>query len=53
MIEIKFKDCCNECVQRTTYLDENKMYGEDRVYLMTTVIGCEHEKVCKKYIEEV
>jgi len=51
-MEINFKDCCTKCVQRKTYVNENKVYcGDGSVYLTATVIGCEHEKVCKEYID--
>lgn len=52
MITIKFKECCMNCVQVKTYTDENKAYALDKVFLSSTTIGCEHEEVCKKYIDD-
>lgn len=52
MIEIKFKDCCQNCASRNTYLKEDSMYAINRVVEVYTAIGCEHELVCKQYIED-
>lgn len=49
MIQTTFRDCCYSCVERETYVRENKFYGENIVQTIETIIGCEHEKVCYKY----
>jgi len=56
MIEIKFKECCNECENRNTYIEEDviSLYsggGLASILKNQTTIGCKHEKVCQKYIE--
>ena len=52
MIEIKFKDCCQVCKDRDTYLNENVLSGFSERMAVTTEIGCKHESVCKEYREE-
>ena len=51
MLEIKFKECCNDCGNRETYVNESKLSGDGEVVAVVTVIGCEHENVCKEYLE--
>jgi hypothetical protein len=54
MIEIMFKPCCDDCTQIKTYMNENALYNCNGMTVEATVIiGCKHEVVCKKYIEEV
>ena len=54
MIKINYKPCCDRCVNRHSYLDEDHQYT---MYTMNTKIdtcaitniGCTHEKVCTIY----
>lgn len=51
-ITINFKKVCyQDCPYRKTYLNENTMYTGNIAYMVETLIGCEHEKVCKAYLE--
>jgi hypothetical protein len=52
VIDIKFKPCCENCQYRKTYIKEDKYYSDNRPYDITTIIGCEHENVCKEYRDE-
>lgn len=55
MITINYKSCCGECTNIKSYLNENKIMStannKDECIEAATTIGCQHEKVCKKYIE--
>lgn len=53
MLIVKFKQCCTECAHRDTLVDESKLYSNEDVVDVITTIHCEHEKVCKAYLEEV
>jgi len=53
MIDIKFKDCCMECDNRKSYLNENEITYNNEPYNINTTIGCEHEKVCGEYNKEL
>lgn len=48
-LEIKFKSCCEECEHRCTYLHERP----GSVKGIVTIIGCEHEQVCREYLESI
>lgn len=50
-IQINFKEVCYSCKHRNTYINEHNLYGDNIVFVVATVIGCEHEKVCKCYLE--
>lgn len=51
-IIINFKKVCyQDCPYRKTYLKESIMYADSTEYMVETIIGCEHEKVCKAYLE--
>lgn len=50
-IQINFKDVCYSCKHRVTYLDENNLYRNNQILTVSTIIGCEHEKVCSCYLE--
>lgn len=54
MIINNLKECCEECKYRSTYADDNKIYSNtcDVVMDVATTIGCEHEQVCKRYLEQ-
>jgi hypothetical protein len=47
MIQINFKDCCTDCRFRKIYTYENKLYSNNKPVDTVTIIGCEHEDVCK------
>lgn len=55
-IKNNFKECCQECINRESYLNENApqvMYGcgESIVTVgVRTTIGCVHERVCGTYL---
>jgi len=51
MLEIRFKECCYNCSNRDTYVTESRLRGDSTPILVMTDIGCEHEKVCKEYLE--
>lgn len=51
MIKIYFKFCCQSCANRDAYINEHKIMGDNIVYSTETEIGCNHEKVCKEFIE--
>lgn len=50
-VTINFKKVCNTCPHRDTYFDENAFYGGNRPIMTYTVVGCNHEKVCKEYLD--
>lgn len=50
-IQINFKQVCHTCPHRKTQIDENVAYSDNQRYAVNTLISCEHEKVCKMYIE--
>lgn len=52
MINIKFKECCNDCKYLDMEHDQEDMFdrnGEEYVYLE---IGCIHSDVCSRYLAE-
>lgn len=52
MIDIKFIFmCCDNCKHRKIYIKENTLRSNGGMYDNITVIGCEHEEVCKEYKE--
>lgn len=52
MIKIRFKKCCDSCLSLKPYTDTEKMYSDKEVIQIFTTIGCEHEKICKAYLED-
>ncbi len=50
-IRINFKQICEKCPHRDTYLDENSLNMNNEIYYIDTIIDCKHAKVCKMYIE--
>lgn len=46
MIMLELKPCCYQCNLHEIYVDENR-YGP----VTTSVIYCNHHKVCKTYLE--
>ena len=52
MIQNKLKNCCNACTHRKVYTEEIVMRSNDSIFDIITKIGCEHEEICKEYIEE-
>ena len=53
MIKINFKKCCYTCGNCSVYDMERSLYSRSVISDKEIVIGCEHEKVCKSYLEEV
>lgn len=55
MIDVNFKKCCNDCEYRKIYWKEE--FGEFDIIKKKFInpshatIGCEHELICKSYIE--
>lgn len=50
MLEINFKLCCENCPDRKTYINETGMQADNRTVSVLTVLGCEHESVCRFYV---
>lgn len=53
MIDILFRDCCQECNNIDVDYDVTETgncLGEKKAYV---TVGCFHSEVCKKYIESV
>ena len=50
MIDNRLKKCCEECVNRSTYADDTKLYSSDTVVSVATIIRCEYDAVCAKYV---
>lgn len=51
MIVIKFKWCCTDCPSRESYMHEHTLKVNDVEFTTKSTIGCNHELVCKDYIE--
>lgn len=51
MIKNRLKECCQLCpyIEISTYTD--KLKAGDECIFANVDIFCEHEKVCKRYIE--
>jgi hypothetical protein len=52
MIKINFKNCCQTCVHIKAYITDDKIRSNDRILNIKTVVGCEHEEVCEKLLQE-
>ena len=53
MIEINFRDCCDNCVNVDPYIHEESLLACDgEIREKIVIIKCKHERVCKKYIEQ-
>lgn len=53
MINILFRDCCQECNNIDVDYDVTETgncLGEKKAYV---TVGCSHSEVCKKYIEDL
>lgn len=57
-LTINFKPCCEDCDYRKSYVKEETsgpIYAADNIVIVAgevkTNIGCEHEKVCKGFLE--
>ena len=50
MFLVKCQECCTKCIHRDTYVEEDKIYSDNAVAEVITVVGCRHENVCKKLV---
>lgn len=48
MIKILFEDCCNNCPHVDVDIEQAVNFIGDGI----TVIGCEHMKVCREFLEK-
>lgn len=51
MVTVNFKEVCHTCPNRDTYLIEDPLCSDNRIFAIITTIGCNHEKVCKDYLD--
>ena len=52
MIEIQFKECCEDCTYILVDHSETKIQNCLGISKTYTKIGCAHQSICKEYIEQ-
>lgn len=53
MININFKQCCQECLNIEVTNEVSRAFSNNRIVQASVDIGCSHNKVCKEFIDSV